>query len=220
MHARPYRAYVLPIILLLVVAQLDCLATEQSTTSRQPHIVILLADDLGWGDVGYHGSEIKTPHIDALAAAGTRLSRFYVMPVCSPTRGALMTGRYPSRLEGLGAPLHTPSKNGLTSGEITMAEILKSKGYTTACIGKWHLGHQPEHYPTRHGFDYYYGTPLGHMFSTEAKHKKAVPSDLYLRNEKEIDFPPLADLTSELTKDAVRWISQNKDTPFFLDGDL
>jgi len=123
-----------------------------------PHIIILLADDLGWGDVGYHGSKIATPHIDRLASMGTRLNQFYVQPVCSPTRAAMLTGRYPMRL-GLQCGVVRPwADYGLPLDERTMAEELKEIGYQTAIVGKWHLGHfKPEYLPTRRGFTQQYG---------------------------------------------------------------
>lgn len=123
-----------------------------------PHIVILLADDLGWGDVGYHGSRIDTPSIDELAKNGTRLNQFYVQPVCSPTRGALMTGRYPIRL-GLQCGVVRPwAQHGLPLDERTLPSALKQIGYQTAIVGKWHLGHsRPEFLPSRRGFDQQYG---------------------------------------------------------------
>src|SRR5262245_24333303 len=126
--------------------------------AKKPHIVFLLADDLGWTDVGYHGSEIKTPNIDKLAAAGVKLEQFYVLQVCSPTRAALMTGRYPIRY-GLQSGVVRPwSKHGLPLEERTLAQALKEAGYRTAICGKWHLGHfRPEYLPTKRGFDHQYG---------------------------------------------------------------
>ena len=104
----------------------------------RPHIVILLADDLGWGDVGYHGSKINTPNIDKLARSGARLNQFYVQPVCSPTRGALLTGRYPIRL-GLQCGVVRPwAQHGLPLDERTLPAALKEAGYHTAIVGKWH----------------------------------------------------------------------------------
>lgn len=123
-----------------------------------PHIVVFLADDLGWGDVGFHGGKIQTPHLDALARGGVRLGQFYVQPVCSPTRGAFLTGRYPMRL-GLQVGVVRPwAKHGLPLGERTLAEALRESGYDTAICGKWHLGHGAREYlPTRRGFDRQYG---------------------------------------------------------------
>jgi arylsulfatase A-like enzyme len=124
----------------------------------RPHIVCFLADDLGWKDIGYHGSDIKTPHLDRLAAAGAKLEQFYVMPVCSPTRAALMTGRYPMRT-GLQTGVVRPwARYGLPLDERTLAQALKEAGYETAITGKWHLGHfEPDYLPTRRGFDHQYG---------------------------------------------------------------
>jgi arylsulfatase A-like enzyme len=125
---------------------------------KPPHVVFLLADDLGWKDVGYHGSEIKTPNLDRLAAAGVKLEQFYVMPVCSPTRAALMTGRYPIRY-GLQTGVVRPwAKYGLPLEERTLAQALKGAGYLTAITGKWHLGHfEPAYLPRKRGFDHQYG---------------------------------------------------------------
>ena len=123
-----------------------------------PNIVFFLADDLGSADVGYRGGEIKTPAIDKLAKAGAQLDAFYVQPVCSPTRAALMTGRYPMR-HGLQVGVVRPwAQYGLPLDERTLPQALKEAGYTTAIVGKWHLGHfAPEYLPTRRGFDHQYG---------------------------------------------------------------
>lgn len=125
---------------------------------RKPNIVFLLADDLGWGDVGWHSSEIKTPNLDKLANGGAKLEQFYVLHVCSPTRAALLTGRYPIR-HGLQTGVVRPwAEYGLPLDERTLAQALKEAGYTTAICGKWHLGHfDPAYLPTRRGFDRQYG---------------------------------------------------------------
>lgn len=125
----------------------------------KPNVVYFLIDDLGRKDVGFMGStDIKTPHIDKLAAAGARLEQFYVQPVCSPTRAALLTGRYPMR-HGLQVGVVRPwAQYGLPLEERTLPQALKEAGYTTAIVGKWHLGHfQPAYLPTRRGFDHQYG---------------------------------------------------------------
>src|SRR5437660_200609 len=133
-------------------------AETADAVAKRPHILFLLADDLGWGDVGYHGSEIKTPNLDQLAAAGARLEQFYVQPVCSPTRAALMTGRYPMR-QGLQVGVVRPwAQYGLPLEERPLPQALREVGYETAICGKWHLGHfRPEYLPTRRGFDHQYG---------------------------------------------------------------
>ncbi len=135
-------------------AALPCSAAA----APRPNIVFFLIDDLGYTDVSYHGSEIKTPNIDRLAAAGAKLEAFYVQPVCSPTRAALMTGRYPMR-HGLQVGVVRPWANyGLPLDERTLAQGLQAAGYVTAIVGKWHLGHfAPEYLPTRRGFTHQYG---------------------------------------------------------------
>jgi len=132
------------------------------TKPTPPHIVMFLADDLGWRDVGYHGGTIKTPNIDALAKAGTRLEQFYVQPVCSPTRAAFMTGRYPIRM-GLQVGVIRPfASYGLPLDELMLPQALKRSGYETAICGKWHLGQfKKEYQPTHRGFDHQYGHYLG-----------------------------------------------------------
>lgn len=124
----------------------------------RPNIVVILADDMGWGDVGWHGSEIKTPNLDKLAMAGARLEQFYVQPVCSPTRAALMTGRYPMRY-GLQVGVIRPwAQYGLPLDERILPQALKEAGYETTISGKWHLGLvRLEYLPTRRGFDHQYG---------------------------------------------------------------
>ncbi|MCP4609637.1 MAG: sulfatase-like hydrolase/transferase [Planctomycetes bacterium] len=135
---------------------LNAINANQST--KKPNIVFILADDLGFQDVGFQGSKIKTPNIDKLAREGTRLDQFYVQPVCSPTRSSLMTGRYPIRC-GLQIGVVRPwAQHGLPLQERTLAEALKEVGYTTAICGKWHLGHLSSRYlPTSRGFDHQYG---------------------------------------------------------------
>ncbi|WP_414664755.1 arylsulfatase B [Horticoccus sp. 23ND18S-11] len=141
----------------LALAATTALAATNASAPR-PHVVFILADDLGWGDVGFHGGEIKTPQIDRLAAAGARLDQFYVQPVCSPTRAAFMTGRYPIR-HGLHVGVVRPwARYGLPLEERTLPQALKEAGYVTAITGKWHLGHfEPAYLPTRRGFDHQYG---------------------------------------------------------------
>ena len=135
----------------------------------RPNVVMIVADDLGWNDVGYHGSEIRTPNLDALSAAGVKLDHYYVWPVCSPTRTALLTSRNPSRFDILSA-IGGRSEQALPKGTITLADVLKGNGYATAITGKWHLGLRPEVGPRQYGFDYSYGylhgqvEPYTHMY--------------------------------------------------------
>jgi arylsulfatase A-like enzyme len=129
-----------------------------ASTPTRPNIIFFLADDLGWTDVGWHGGDIQTPNLDKLAKGGAQLEQFYVQPVCSPTRAALMTGRYPMR-HGLQVSVVRPyAQYGLPLDERTLAQALQEAGYATAMAGKWHLGHfQPAYLPTRRGFDQQYG---------------------------------------------------------------
>ncbi len=144
--------------LFLPACCLSLLLSLIANAAERPHVIYFLADDLGFTDVGFHGSEIKTPNIDKLAAQGAKLESFYVQPVCSPTRAALMTGRYPMRL-GLQVGVVRPwAQYGLPLDERTLPQALQEAGYVTAICGKWHLGHiSPEYLPTRRGFTHQYG---------------------------------------------------------------
>jgi arylsulfatase A-like enzyme len=138
-------------------------ATAQSASPR-PHIVYIVADDLGWKDVGYHGSDISIPNIDKLAEEGARLEQFYVQPMCTPTRAALMTGRYPCRYGLQTLVIPTPAKYGLPTNERLLPQALKDVGYKTVMVGKWHLGHADRKYwPHQRGFDYHYGSMVGEV---------------------------------------------------------
>jgi len=148
----------------LLLSSLACsnLQVPPQQSADRPHILVILADDLGYHDVGYHGSEIQTPNIDGLAAKGVRLTQFYVQPVCSPTRSSLMTGRYPIR-QGLQVGVIYPTvQYGLPLNERTLAGALKEVGYRTYIVGKWHLGlFQRDYLPRQRGFDHHYGHYLG-----------------------------------------------------------
>ena len=124
-----------------------------------PSIVILLADDLGYGDLGCFGHPtIRTPNLDRMATEGVKFTQYYAWCYCTPSRAALLLGRLPVR-SGLNRVLGAKSTGGIPDGEITLAQALKARGYATMCIGKWHLGHLPQFLPTRHGFDHYLGIP-------------------------------------------------------------
>lgn len=133
-------------------------ATPPAAVVAKPNIIYLLADDLGGNDVGWRNPEIKTPNLDKLASSGAKLDQYYVQPVCSPTRAAFMTGRYPLRYGFQTGVVRPWAQYGLPLEEQTLAQGLKSAGYETAITGKWHLGHfQPEYLPTKRGFDHQYG---------------------------------------------------------------
>ena len=138
----------------------------------KPNIVMILADDMGWMDIGYNGSEIRTPNLDKLCGEGARLNQFYVMPACTPTRASMLTGRYTIRYGMQTGVIKPTQDHGLPTDERTLADVLKDAGYYTAITGKWHLGHGREEYlPSRRGFDYQYGCYNGmidyytHMFN-------------------------------------------------------
>ncbi|WP_412062025.1 sulfatase-like hydrolase/transferase [Rubrivirga sp. IMCC45206] len=131
-----------------------------SGVAAQPDVVVIVADDLGFADVGYHGSDIETPHLDALAGQGVVLDRFYVSPLCSPSRAGLLTGRYPLRA-GIAEPVTHADTTGLGPDIATLADDFRAGGYETAVIGKWHLGTACHHHPLRHGFDSFVGLASG-----------------------------------------------------------
>lgn len=148
-------------------------AAAGAPAAPRPNIVHIVADDLGWKDVGFNGcQDIKTPNLDALAAGGARLAQFYVQPMCTPTRAALMTGRYPFRYGLQTAVIPSVSAYGLDTAEWLMPQCLKEAGYRTAIIGKWHLGHADRKYwPRQRGFDYQYGAMIGELdYFTHEEH--------------------------------------------------
>jgi len=197
-------------------------ADDRPSSARLPNFVVILCDNLGYGDVGCFGStKHRTPHIDRMAEQGTRLTGFYVTSgVCTPSRASLMTGCYPRRVgmqissQGMSVLRPVDSK-GLHPDEITIAEVLKQQGYATACIGKWHLGDQPPVLPTRQGFDFYLGIPYSDDMT--ARPGKPWPPLPLLRNERVVEAPvDRSLLTKRYTEEAIRFITKHKDEPFFL----
>jgi len=188
---------------------------------QRPNLIFILADDLGWGDLGVYGAqEIRTPHLDRMAAEGVRFTSYYSpASVCTPTRAAIMTGCYPMRV-GLGYRVLFPySTIGLHPDEITVAETLRNAGYATGCVGKWHLGFQPKFLPTRQGFDFYFGIPYSNdMGKVDYKVISFVSPPLPLmRNEKVVESgPDQRYLTKRLTEEAIAFIEKHRDRPFFL----
>jgi arylsulfatase A len=200
---------------------------EESTPKRPPNFIVIVADDLGYGDLSCYGSKtIKTPRIDGMAAEGMKFSCFYsAASICSPSRAGLLTGCYPLRI-GFQAVLYPNSMRlgvgnrdeaiGLNSEEVTVAELLGKRGYATSCIGKWHLGDQPEFLPTRHGFDEYFGLPYNNDMRPESSVKDFPPLPL-IRNEKIIETNPDQGLLEQrFTDEAIRFIRENRERPFFL----
>jgi len=202
-----------------------CTAILQTKNNRRPpNFIIIFCDDLGYGDLScYTPGRQPTPNLDQMAADGMRFTSFYVAsPVCSPSRAALMSGCYPLRIDmhndakGKQQVLPPVSKKGLNPKEITIAEILKEAGYTTACIGKWHLGDQPQFLPTRQGFDYYFGIPYSNDMGPRERHPQIPPLPL-MRNEKVIEAPVDQNtITRRYTDETIKFITENKDKPFFV----
>ncbi len=202
---------------LILAGLLMAVATIAVAAERPPNIVIVYVDDLGYADLECFGSpSADTPHLDRMAAQGRKFTSFYVaQAVCSASRAALLTGCYPNRI-GIQGALGPAAANGINSDEITIAELLKGRGYATAIYGKWHLGHHPQFLPTRHGFDDYFGLPYSN--DMWPKHPTAKFPDLPLiEDEKTIELnPDQSKLTTWYTERAVKFIEANKQRPFFL----
>jgi arylsulfatase A len=189
----------------------------KSSAAKKPNFIILFADDMGYGDPSCFGHPyIRTPNIDKMASEGARLTSFYAGgPVCSPSRAALLTGRNPIRCGNPGN-YGADSKNGLPEEEITIAQLLKTVGYKTACFGKWHLGHGEEKYmPTSRGFDSYYGI----LYSNDMKKPYSQtdkPMEL-MENLKPVEYPINQNtLTKRYTEKAISFINENKDESFLV----
>ena len=228
------------LILLPLVCALGVSAAKPhgDGTERSPNVIIIFIDDMGYGDVGFNGATgPRTPHLDRMADEGMRFDHFYVgCAVCSGSRTALLTGCHYQRLS-MRAVLFPNSSQGLHADEVTIADMLKDAGYRTACVGKWHLGHLPPCLPTYQGFESYYGVPYSNdmwidpankladdivvregltVAEVLAGHKKKNLVPL-MRDEEVIEYP--ADqktLTKRYTEESIRFITKNKDAPFFL----
>jgi arylsulfatase A-like enzyme len=189
-----------------------------AVSARQPNVVVIFIDDMGYGDIGPFGAtKQRTPHLDRMAKEGMKLTSFYATPVCSVSRAQMMTGCYGARISVPG--VYFPGQSvGLNPTEVTVAERLKEKGYATQMVGKWHLGDQPEFLPTRQGFDHYLGIPYSNdMLKISAETK--VPVVPLLRDEKIaelMDGEGQRRLVELYTKEAVDFIGRNKDKPFYL----
>ena len=176
----------------------------------KPNILIIVADDMGWADVGYHGSKIKTPNIDMLCKSGIELDQHYVAPMCTPTRVSLLTGRYWSRF-GNNKP---SNERVLPWNTVTLATVLKNNGYRTAISGKWHLGSSPKWGATKFGFETSYGSLAGGVNPINHLYKTGIYSKTWHRNDKLIDEEGHA--TDLIAKEALRVINEESDKPFFL----
>jgi len=211
-------------VALLFTAQATGIAwAADSSAERPPNLIFIFVDNLGYGDIGPFGSKVnRTPHLDRMAAEGTKFTHFYVSAgVCTPSRASLMTGCYSQRVnmsdtDPDGIVLRPVSPNGLHPNEITVAEILKQRGYATTIIGKWHLGDQPPFLPTRQGFDSYLGIPYSDDMTARPQRPLWPPLPL-MEDERVIEAPVDRDLlTKRYTERALTYIEANKDRPFFL----
>lgn len=223
---------------ILILLSWTTVSFAQQTTSKAPNIIVIFADDLGYGDLGVFGNPtIHTPHLDQMAFEGQKWTNFYVAAsVCTPSRAGLLTGRLPIR-SGMASSnkrvLFPDSKGGLPASEVSMARLLKSAGYQTAAIGKWHLGHLPPHRAIDHGFDSYFGIPFsndmnrvetieglnwidGQIQLAEEERYQAYNVPL-MRNETIVEQP--ADqrtLTKRYTEEAISQIKNRTNNPFFI----
>ena len=181
-----------------------------AATGTTPNIVFIMADDLGWADVAFHGGNVPTPHLDRLAREGLELRQHYVAPVCSPTRAGLMTGRVWSRF----GVVNPQAERALRWDTVTLPRLLKSRGYDTCLVGKWHLGSLPEQGPQRFGFDHSYGSLGGGVTPYSHKYKKGKYTNTWHRNGRLVEEEGY--VTDLLTREAVRWIEGRGAAPFFL----
>lgn len=216
---------------LLFAAAAQPFLPAQSADQRPPNVVVILIDDMGYADIAPFGGKIPTPNLERMAQQGTRFSDFAVSSaVCSASRAALLTGCHHRRVGFTGA-LGPNAEVGIAEGEVTLAELCRSKGYATACFGKWHLGHHPKFLPLQHGFDEYYGLPYSNdmwplhpayakLPKDSAKRKQGYPALPLLENNRvidaEVDGADQAHLTADYTERAVRFIERHQEQPFFL----
>ena len=188
----------------------DSVLRAQKAPLSRPNIVFILADDLGWADVQFHGGRVPTPNLNQLAQTGLELTRHYVAPVCSPTRTGLLTGRYWSRFD-----VTTPqNQRALPWETVTLARALGAAGYDTALVGKWHLGSLPEWNPRHFGFEHAYGSLAGGVTPWSHRYKKGPYSHTWHRNGNLIQEE--GHVTDLLTAEAVAWLKQRGSRPFFL----
>src|SRR5690554_674982 len=225
------RKFIHVILTLFVFGGGLIMKAEAQGDIQPPNVIVVFTDDMGYGDIGVFGHPtIRTPNLDRMAFEGQKWTSFYsAANVCTPSRAALMTGRYPIR-NGMSSDkrrvLFPDSDGGLPSSELTIAEVLKEQGYHTAAIGKWHLGHLPAYLPTNHGFDYYYGIPYSNDMDrvNDVDRVEAFwnPKSKYfnvplMRNTEIIERPAdQTTITKRYTEEAIQFIEQHKGSPFFV----
>jgi arylsulfatase A len=195
--------------------------SAQPALPAKPNFVVILIDDMGYGDIGPFGSSLNhTPNLDRMASEGMRFTSFYGAPVCTPSRAQILTGCYAKRVS-LPDVIFPACPIGLSPKEHTVADLLKAQGYATMAIGKWHVGDQPEFFPTRHGFDHFFGLPYSNDMEphTNAAGKmiSAYPPLPLLQDKDVVEAPVDQDtLTARYTEQALKFIAENHDGPFFL----
>ena len=188
---------------------------EQSPGTARPNVIVIITDDQGWGDIGYHNPAVYSPNLDALARAGARFTQHYVMPQCTPTRVAVMTGRYPSRF----GPQAQQANNApaFPLGTPTLGTLMKAAGYETHLVGKWHLGTSVDHGPTKFGFDHSYGSLAGAVGMYDHRYREGRFAENWHRDDEVIPGWENGTHATDLTaREAVRVIEQERDRPFFL----
>jgi len=201
-------------------------AANKEEVSKKPNIIIIMADDMGYSDIGCFGSEIATPNLDKMAVEGLRMTRFYNASRCCPSRASFLTGQYP-HAAGMGgmtdSHIDLPSYQGyLNNNCVTIANVLKSAGYSTFTSGKWHVGHAREHWPHNYGFDRIFSSIKGAGSYFDGKPYRnsdwpwSDPEIIYVRDSNRIEYPEGEYLTDLITENAVKYIEESKDNPFFL----
>ncbi len=215
-----FRLYLLTMLVFILISISSC-KNKNDNSESPPNIIIFFTDDQGYADLGSYGAEgFDTPHLDQLASEGIKFTNFYVpATVCTPSRAGLLTGRYPKRSNLHVAVLFPYSNEGLSAKEYTMAEMLKEGGYSTSCIGKWHLGHKAEFLPVNHGFDKFYGVPYSNDMDNyyyKGIDFQAPPLPFYRNTEIIESGPDQQFLTKRYTEEAVSQIRNRGERPFFI----
>lgn len=212
---------ILSYLIIICLGMVPLLNSAQTTTPKSPNILVFFTDDQGYGDLGVYGAVgFETPNLDQLASEGILFTDFYVpSTVCTPSRAALLTGKYPKRVNLHESVIFPFSSHGLAQKEITLAEMLKERGYITACIGKWHLGHLPQFMPSNQGFDYFFGVPYSNDMNNyyyKTNNFQSPPLPLYRNEDKIAEDPNQGNLTSMYTVETIDVIKNRGDSPFFI----
>lgn len=218
MRLLPKLAALIIAVAIQVIANPASNAVESTNLSRMPNVVLIVADDLGYADLGCYGaSDIRTPQLDSLAKEGQRFTNFCVaQAVCTASRAALLSGCYPNRI-GLSGALNHTSTSGIHPDEFLLPEMFKANDYATACFGKWHLGTKPEFFPTRNGFDQWAGLPYSNDNGPLHPTVRGIPALPFYENDKVVENDPdQSQFTNRFTDYAVKFVTENKDRPFFL----